>query len=236
MTGAFADKTVVDQASVVVVDRDIPSEVVALAACSAVAGYGAVTHATNVTTGDTVLVIGAGGQGSVAMQAARMAGASRVLVADRHQRKLDLASTLGASETILVTADGELAAKIASLTNNRGVDHAIVCAGSVDALTQAYRSTKPGGSVVLSGIPPVTATSIPLLPIEVLGGNDKVLMGSQYGAVSQFIGIPQVLDHHCCGNLQIEPLITRIYNLEGVAKGYDDLASGEPGRGLLRFD
>ncbi|OAL43322.1 alcohol dehydrogenase class III family [Pyrenochaeta sp. DS3sAY3a] len=236
MTGAFADKTVVDQASVVVVDRDIPFEVVALASCSAVAGYGAVTHATHVTTGDTVLVIGAGGQGSVAIQAARMAGASRVLVADHHQRKLDLASKLGASETILVTEEGELAAKVASLTKNLGVDHAIVCAGSVDALTQAYRSTKAGGSVVLSGIPPVTATSIPLQPIEVLGGNGKVLMGSQYGALSQFIGIPQVLDHHRCGRLQIQSLITRTYSLEDIAKGYDDLARGEPGRGLLRFD
>jgi len=236
MTGAFAEKTVVDQASVVVVDRDIPFEVAALASCSAVGGYGAVTNATTVKDGDTVLIIGAGGQGSVAIQAARMAGATRVIVADHHQRRLDQAPGMGASDTVLVTAEGELAGKVLELTGGRGVDHAVVCAGSVDALTQAYRSARAGGSVVLSGIPPFAAKNIPLLPLEVLRGNGKTLVGSQYGAISQLVGIPQILDHSRHGKLRIKEIITRSYGLDEVSRGYDDLAAGEPGRGLLRFD
>lgn len=236
MTGAFAEKTVVDQASVIVVDRDVPFDVVALTSCSAAGGYGAVINATTVKAGDTVLIIGAGGQGGVAIQTARMVGAGRVIVADRHQRRLNHASGLGATDTILVKADGELTGKVFELTAGQGVDHAIVCAGSVDALTQAYRSTRAGGSVVLSGIPPLTAQSIPLFPIEVLGGNGKTLVGSQYGAISPLAGIPQVLDQYRSRKLRIKELITRYYSLDEVAKGYDDLAAGEHGRGLVRFD
>ncbi|KAF5237089.1 hypothetical protein FAUST_6229 [Fusarium austroamericanum] len=235
-TGAFAEKTVVDQASVVVVDRALPFEVVALASCCGAGGYGAVTNALHVEKGDTVLVVGAGGQGSIAVQAAQLNGARRVIVADRHEQRLLAAVAMGATDTVLTIAEGQLISKVLELTNGRGVDHAVVCAGSADALVQAYRATKSGGSVVLSGIPNLMATSIPLSPIEILGGNGKVLLGSQYGAVSQLLGVPQVLDQHRHGKLRIGDVIRREYILEEVAKGYQDLAAGEPGRGLIRFN
>lgn len=236
LTGAFAEKTVVDQASVVVVDRDVPFDVVALTSCCVSGGYGAVVNATNIKAGDSILIIGAGGQGCVAIQAARIVGATRVIAADRHPGRLDQAREMGATDTILVTAEETLAREVFDLTAGQGVDHAIACAGSVDALTQAYRSTKVGGSVVLSGIPPLTAKTIPLLPIEVLGGNGKTLVGSQYGAISPLVGIPQVLDQYRSGKLRIGELITRSYSLDEVAKGYDDLAAGGNGRGLVRFN
>jgi threonine dehydrogenase-like Zn-dependent dehydrogenase len=91
------------------------------------------------------------------MQAARLAGAAQIIAADLHQDKLDQAPAMGATDTILVTAEGQLAGAVMGITDGQGVDHAIICAGSVDALVQSYRATKVGGSVVLSGIPPMTA-------------------------------------------------------------------------------
>lgn len=236
MTGAFAEKTVVDQASVVVVDQDLPFEVVALVSCGALGGYGAVMNATTVHPGDAVLVVGSGGQGSVAMQAARLAGAAQIIAADLHQDKLDQAPAMGATDTILVTAEGQLAGAVMGITDGQGVDHAIICAGSVDALVQSYRATKVGGSVVLSGIPPVTAKEIPLFPLEILGGNGKTLVGSQYGSISPIVGIPQVLEQYRRGRLQIGELVSRRYSLDDVARGYKDLAAGLHGRGLVCFD
>lgn len=235
MVGAFAEKTVVDQASVVVVDRDLPFEAVALSACGVTCGFGAVTHGAKVQRGETVLVVGAGGSGLSAVQAASLAGAGKIVVADLHEWKLQLARTFGATDTVLVGAEGDITGKVLALTQGLGVDHAVVCAGSAEALAEAFRATRVGGSVVLSGIPPATTPHIPLHPLEVLVGNGKTLAGSVYGSISPLVGIPDVLRRYRHGGLKIEELITRSYTLEEVGKGYADLAAGENLRGLLRF-
>ncbi|MDQ1178622.1 alcohol dehydrogenase catalytic domain-containing protein [Rhodococcus sp. SORGH_AS_0301] len=237
MVGAFAEQTVVDRASIVVVDRDLPFDVVALASCSVVGGHGAVANAAEVQPGDDVLVVGAGGQGSAAVQAANAAGARRVIVADHHGNKLDAALGFGATILIPIESDDELAAHVLAITAGRGVDHAIVCTGSVDGLVQAYRATRVGGAVVQSGITPPTASQhIPLMPIEILNGNGKNLVGSKYGGASPITGIPHVLNLYRRGVLNIEGLVTRTYTLDQVADAYDDLAAGKLVRGLVKID
>jgi NDMA-dependent alcohol dehydrogenase len=235
MVGAFAEKTVVDQASVVVVDRDLPFDAVALCSCGVACGFGAMAHGAKVQTGETVLVVGAGGSGLSAVQAAAIAGASKIIVADLHQWKLECAQTFGATDIVLVGGEGDITGKVLALTEGVGVDHAVVCVGSAEVLAEAFRATKVGGSVVLSGIPPVTTSHIPLHPLEVLGGNGKTLTGSLYGAISPLVGIPEVLDKYRKGVLKIDEIITRSYSLDEVGDGYADLAAGENLRGLVRF-
>lgn len=69
MLPPFAEKTVVDQASVVVVDRDLPFEAVALSSCGLPCGFGAVTHGAKVQLCETVLVVDAGGTGGSGLSA-----------------------------------------------------------------------------------------------------------------------------------------------------------------------
>jgi alcohol dehydrogenase/S-(hydroxymethyl)glutathione dehydrogenase/alcohol dehydrogenase len=223
MLGAFAEKAVVDQASVVVVDRDLPFEAVAM------------THGAKVQPGETVLVVGAGGSGLSAVQAASLAGAGKIVAPDLHEWKLQLAQTLGATDTVLVGAEGDITGKVLALTEGLGVDHAVVCVGSAEAMAEEFRATKVGGAVVLSGIPPVTTPHVPLHPLELLVGNGKTLAGSLYGSISPLVGIPDVLQRYRQGGLKIEELITRSYSLEEVGKGYEDLAAGGNLRGLVRF-
>ena len=63
MVGGFAERTVVDQASVVVIDRDIPLDLASLVACGVPAGVGAARHRARVRPGESVLVVGCGGDG-----------------------------------------------------------------------------------------------------------------------------------------------------------------------------
>ena len=58
MIGAFAERTVVDQASVVVIGKDIPFDLASLVACGVPAGVGAARHRARVQPGDSVLVVG----------------------------------------------------------------------------------------------------------------------------------------------------------------------------------
>lgn len=236
MIGAFAERAVVDRASLVVVDRDIPFDVVALASCSVCGGFGAAAHATHIEVGDAVLVVGAGGSGLAAVQAAKLAGAGQIIVADRFAWKLQKAIELGATHTILVEADGTMPADVFAMTGGRGVDHAIVCAPSPQALAEAFRSTVSGGSVVLSALTPLKDSIIPLGAMELQHGNGTTLMGASYGGSSQVLAIPKVLALWKKGSLNIQDLITRRYSLDEVAQGYRDLEAGEILRGVVEFD
>src|SRR5664279_3369526 len=65
MIGAFAERTVVDQASVIVIDKDIPFDLASLVACGVPAGVGAARQRARVQPGESVLVVGCGGDGTV---------------------------------------------------------------------------------------------------------------------------------------------------------------------------
>ncbi|MFI5778630.1 zinc-binding dehydrogenase [Nocardia sp. NPDC051570] len=235
LVGAFAEQTVVDQASVVVVDRGLPFEVVALAACGVPGGFGAVTHAAGVRPGDSVLVIGAGGTGMSAIQAARLSGAGRIIAADVQEWKLAQAERFGATDTVVVRAPDELAHQVVELTGGTGVDYAFVCVGADDALPQAIRATAKGGTIVITGLIPSSVDRISVAPIELQRGQ-KTVIGSAYGSISQRVGIPEVLRHYESGRLDIAGLVSRSYRLDDIATAYEDLAAGRNLRGMLRFD
>ena len=77
MIGGFAERAVVDQASVVVIDRDIPLDLASLVACGVPAGVGAARHRARVKPGESVLVVGCGGDGMNVVQGARLCGAAK---------------------------------------------------------------------------------------------------------------------------------------------------------------
>jgi threonine dehydrogenase-like Zn-dependent dehydrogenase len=112
-----------------------------------------------------VLVVGAGTVGLLVLHALRaLTPAGRVTVVAKHPRQAELARSLGADE--VVRPDGALAAVRRSSAAVRlspergedlllgGADVAVECTGSAGALTQALRSTRAGGRVVLAGMPP----------------------------------------------------------------------------------
>lgn len=114
-----------------------------------------------VTPGDSVAVLGAGPIGLLTMQSAIAAGATRAIVSDLEAGRLELARTLGATETIDASAIDTEAA-IMELTGGRGVDVAFECAGAVPALQMALRVTRNGGTTQIVGMPAEQHPQIPL--------------------------------------------------------------------------
>ena len=102
--------------------------------------------------GATVGVFGCGPIGLLAVQAARIAGATRVFATDLPGRphRLEAARALGA-ET--VAADGGEARKILETTDGLGLDAAVETAGESSAVDAAVAAVRPGARVVLAGIP-----------------------------------------------------------------------------------
>ena len=106
----------------------------------------------HIRPGATVGVFGCGPIGLLAVQAARLAGAGRVLATDLPSRphRLEAARALGAEA---VAADGGEARKILESTKGLGLDAAVEAAGDSAAVDSAILAVRPGARVVIAGIP-----------------------------------------------------------------------------------
>ena len=92
--GAFAKHTVVSQHSIVKIEPHLPLVPSALLSCAIPTGYGSAVNRANVRGGDTVVVIGAGGIGTAAIQGARINGAAQIVAVDPVEFKQKAALTL----------------------------------------------------------------------------------------------------------------------------------------------
>jgi len=117
--------------------------------------------------GEAAAVVGAGTLGLLALQVLRAAGA-RVLVVSRSARRFDLARELGAAETHAVT-DGPLDAAARRFSGREGVDVVLETAGTAEAVNHAVALVRPGGRVVLTGLPhePTTLSFFPVVRHEI---------------------------------------------------------------------
>src|SRR5699024_4895072 len=95
--GTFSRFAVVNQRSVIPVNKSIPLSVVAVASCGVLTGWGSAVHAAETRLGDMVLVLGAGGVGVNAVQGAKLAGAREIIVVDTNVNKLEFAERFGAT-------------------------------------------------------------------------------------------------------------------------------------------
>src|SRR5690606_20964358 len=80
--------------------------------------------------GDTAVVVGSGMIGLLVIQALRAAGVAQVIAVDREPSRLEIARTLGATDTVNVAEAGDAAVeRIVGLTGGRGADCAFEVVG-----------------------------------------------------------------------------------------------------------
>jgi threonine dehydrogenase-like Zn-dependent dehydrogenase len=193
---------------------DIPSRdlVPSILAASDVLGtgwFGAV--AADVKPGKTVVVVGDGAVGLLAVLAARQLGAERIIAMSRHEDRQRLAIEFGATDIIQERGD-EGVARIKELTEGLGAYSVIEAVGTAESMAQAIQATRPGGYVGYVGVPHGVE-----LPGEELFHSHVHLHGGP-APVRRFL--PQLVD--LIWNQEINP--GRVFDLElplsEVAEGY----------------
>jgi L-iditol 2-dehydrogenase len=102
--------------------------------------------------GMAVGVYGCGPIGLLTLQVARAAGAVQIIATDKLAHRLEMARAVGATE-VFQAADGEENPEVWVATKGRGVDVAFEAAGENAAVETAMATVRPGGRVILSGIP-----------------------------------------------------------------------------------
>jgi alcohol dehydrogenase len=218
---AFAEHVVVDRASAVVVDRDVPFDVAALLGCAMVTGVGAVQRTGAVRPGQSVGVWGLGGVGMAAVMGAAIAGAHPVIAVDPVESKRRLALELGATQALDPSELGDLR-----------VDLAVECVGSAPVLQAAWGATARGGRTISVGLPAPTA--MVSIPVVQLVGEARTLAGSYLGDTAPQRDIPIMVDLWRAGRLPVERLVDGHCGLDGLPEALDALADGALLRRVIR--
>jgi threonine dehydrogenase-like Zn-dependent dehydrogenase len=111
-----------------------------------------VADAANVKTGSTVVVVGDGAVGLLAILSAKQLGAERIVAMSRHAKRQALARDFGATD-IVTERGNDGVARIMDLTKGIGADSVMECVGTQESMMQAIHSTRPGGYVGYVGVP-----------------------------------------------------------------------------------
>jgi S-(hydroxymethyl)glutathione dehydrogenase/alcohol dehydrogenase len=228
---AFAEETVVSAGCVLPAPDGVPLADAALLGCAVLTGYGAVHHAAGVRPGETVAVFGVGGVGLAALQAARIAGAGKVVAVDVSPEKESLARRAGATDYVVASAT--TAREIRGLTGRQGVDVAVECVGRAVTIRTAWESTRRGGRTVVVGIggkeEEVTFNALELFHWG------RTLSGCVYGNCDPARDLPVLAAHVREGSLDLGLLVTERIGLDGVQGAFENMRAGRGARALVTF-
>lgn len=233
LIGGFSEYTVVNQDSVCVIDESYPFEAACLVGCGVVGGFCAAVNRAKVTPGSSVLVIGVGGVGMNVVQGARAASATTIIAADIVDQKLAWAKDFGATHTINPHKT-DVVDRVMEITDGAGVDFAFEAISSPETIGQAFAATAKLGIVVVIGLTPATADSLPITPLSLVL-TQRTLMGTLYGTSNAQVEIPKLLNLYRHGQLKLDELVTNTYSLDEINQGYADMLAGKNIRGVVKF-
>ena len=227
----FADACVVPERSCIPIAEDIPFEVAALVGCAVSTGAGAVWRTAGVQAGDRVAIVGCGGVGLSALLAAVAVGAEPVVAVDAAAQKLDVARSLGATDTVEWQGTAEETAGAVREVSGGGVDYAIEATGRPEAMETAFLSTRTRGAAVLIGIPREDAVlSLPAITIPRM---ERRVLGSIYGSTKPERDFTHTFDLYREGRLPIDRLISHRLPLEEAERGFELMHTGDALRVVL---
>lgn len=232
--GTFSERILVNQASVIKVDKDFPLDAVALVSCGVATGVGSAQKRAEVKSGDTVVVVGIGGIGANALQGARMNGAANIIAIDTNASKQEKAEEFGA--THFFTSFDEAMGAVSEMTHGNMADSCIITAGVVtgDLIDPAISIIAKDGTVVVTGLAPMAQRDVKL-DLFGLAMYNKQIRGSIFGSSNPRAEVPRLLQEYRRGALKLDELITNRYTLDDINQGYKDMNDGKNIRGVIEF-
>ncbi|MCU4187377.1 NDMA-dependent alcohol dehydrogenase [Acidiferrimicrobium sp. IK] len=232
LLGTFAERTVVNEASCIKIEDDIPLEKACLLGCGVVTGWGSSVYAADVQPGEDVAVIGIGGIGINAVQGAKLAGARHIFAIDPVELKREKALQFGATHAF--ASIEEATAQIGDITWGRNANKVIMTMGlgKGDMIGQAMAITAKRGRVVVTNLHNALESEVSLSALD-LTLMEKQLVGSLFGSANPRVDIPRLLGLYRAGQLKLDELVTKTYSLDQVNQGYEDMRNGLNLRGVI---
>jgi L-iditol 2-dehydrogenase len=215
--GAFAEYVAVPENILYRLPDSLPFEHAAMIEAVSIA-----VHAVNLTPrslGDTAVVVGSGMIGQLTIQAAKVAGFSRVFAVDIDDAKLERARALGADEVFNSTT-GDPAVEIAARTDGRGADAALEAVGATDPIRTAISCVRKGGTVTLIGnISPKIELSLQPVVTRQIRLQGSCASSGEYPACIELLS---------SGAIRVDSMISARTGLDDAAGWFSRLYAHEP--------
>ena len=224
--GSFAEQLLVHEHAVVRIDPAMPLEVAALLGCGVTTGLGAVLNTARVPAGASVAVVGCGGVGLSAVQAARICGATRIVAVDTRASKLALAQS--SARRTGRRQRGRPSSRSSSHRRRRRV----VLRGGGVAATAEQEFGMLGGRDLHGGRRP-RGLDVSLDGIT-LNWNRRI-QGSLMGSNRFRIDIPRYVDLYLEGRLRLDDLVSSRIALGRIPRGDRDAARRRGARTIVTF-
>jgi L-iditol 2-dehydrogenase len=173
-----------------------------------------------VGNGGSVGVYGCGPIGLLLVQALRSRGTSAIVATDRLAHRVSAAKAMGATETFVVDAEAGPDFTVGrNLARDTPVDVAFEVSGSDAALSDAISAVRPGGRVVLVGIPPGDRTSF-----EAAAARRKELALLECRRMHAS-DLPRAIELVAAGSIDLTSLITHRFTLSDAQEAFQTLAA-----------
>jgi S-(hydroxymethyl)glutathione dehydrogenase/alcohol dehydrogenase len=229
--GGFAEYAVVPAQAAIRVPDAMPFDRAALLGCGVMTGVGAATRIADLRWGGVAMVIGCGAVGLSAVQGARLAGAADIIAVDPNPARLQVAGAVGA--TLLLDPRSEDAVAAArKLTDGRGADVVLECAGRAESFRLSVEAVRPGGNVVWLGKVNVNQD------VAFRWGalmQEKRIIRSSYGGAKPAEDFPLMARAYLEGSLKLDEMITERIGLADINAGFEALKRGTTIRSVIVF-
>ncbi|WP_143415756.1 galactitol-1-phosphate 5-dehydrogenase [Geobacillus sp. E263] len=204
--GAFAEYVKLPGENVLSIPETIDFDTATFIEPSAVVAHG--FYRTRIQPGADVAVVGCGSIGLLAVQWAKIFGASKVYAIDIDSKKLDIAKEVGA-DVVIHAVEKTAYEQLMELTDGNGVDLVIESAGSPITSAQVFALAKKGGGVLFLGIP-YSDVNIERFYFEKIVRNELTVLGSWNAISAPFPGREWSTTIECMskGLINVKPLIT----------------------------
>jgi len=230
--GTMSQYTVVREPALIHMGDNIPFPSAAIISCGVMTGYGSVVNVAKVKAGSSVVVLGVGGVGLNVIQGARISGATRIIAIDINSNRLQMAREYGATHTLIADQEDacllHAAKEVKKLTADRGADYAFECTAKPALVAAPLAMVRNAGiAVQVSGCESEVTIDMNLFEW------DKMYINPLYGKCRPEIDMKILQDLYYKGDLILDKMVTRTYQLEDLAQAFDDMHHGRNAKGVI---
>ncbi len=228
---SLATYAVTDTNNLVKVPDEIDLRYLGPLGCGFMTGSGSVLNALDPEAGSNLAVFGTGAVGLAGIMAGNVANCAHVIAVDINDERLELAKTLGATDSIN-SKNEEVIDRIKEITEGSMIDYALDTTGVPAVIENALRSLAIAGQLAPIAVSPKDITINPLndllMPSRTIKG---VIEGD---AVPQTF-IPKLVSFYKAGKFPIDKL-TKFYSLDQVDQAFADSKNGKTVKPVIVLD
>jgi propanol-preferring alcohol dehydrogenase len=214
--GGYSETVLVPSFKYLVKLQGLDPNAAASLACSGLTAYTAVKKS-SAQAGDTVVIVGAGGLGLMAVQLARAITNARIAIVDIDDKKLAEAKRLGAHE-IINSGAGDPVKGVKDITNNLGAEAVIDFVNNAKTAPNSLNMLRKRGKLVMVGLfGGSLELNLPLVPLRAF-----TLTGAYTGKFADLVELAAIARMG-----KVQSVVSRTFNLDQANGALEELKSGK---------